>query len=149
MDAKHSWTRHFQSIKIRVSRLISLNRCSYDIINRLNHNNYRLKYWENVEMQIWKYEKKHTHTKTLESHKNQTSTTRHLLQTWKTTKHNQKAWERSNLSGSIALLTTTTFSKLQTPRKMLQEWSKINFHQLQFVWSRKRENSTVSRMISR
>ena len=30
------------------------------------------------------------HTMTLQSHKNQTSTTRHLLQTWKTTMHNLK-----------------------------------------------------------
>jgi len=33
---------------------------------------------------------KHTQ-KTLESHKNQTNIARHLLQTWKTTTHNQKA----------------------------------------------------------
>jgi len=33
---------------------------------------------------------KHTQ-KTLESHKNHTSTTRHLLQTWKTTRHTHKA----------------------------------------------------------
>jgi len=31
------------------------------------------------------------HTMTFESHKNQTSTTRRLLQTWKTTRHNVKA----------------------------------------------------------
>jgi len=68
------------------------------------------------------------HTMTLESHKNQTSTTRHLLQIWKTTRHNLKALERSNISGSTTLPTITTFSKLQIPRKMLQEWSKINLH---------------------
>ena len=59
--------------------------------------------------------------KTLELHKKQTSTARHLLQTWKTIGHTHKTWERSNLSGSTTLPTTTTFSKLQTPRKMLQE----------------------------
>jgi len=40
----HSWTRHFQSIKHRVSRLISLNICNTDIINWLNHKNSWLKY---------------------------------------------------------------------------------------------------------
>ena len=38
------WTGHFQSIKNRVNRLISLNRYSTNIINRLNHKNSRLKY---------------------------------------------------------------------------------------------------------
>jgi len=64
---------------------------------------------------------KHTQ-KTLESHKNQTSTTIQLLQTWKTTKHNHKAWERSNLSCSTTLPTTTTFFKLQTSSKILKEF---------------------------
>ena len=63
--------------------------------------------------------KKHIQ-KTLESHKNQTTIARHLLQTWKTTKHTQSL-RKINLSGSKALPTTNTFSKLQDTSKMLQE----------------------------
>ena len=37
---------------------------------------------------------------------NHTSTARTLLQTWKTTRHTHKAWERSNLSGSTTQPTT-------------------------------------------
>jgi len=37
------------------------------------------------------FQNKHKHTqKTLESHKNHNSTARHLLQTWKTTRHTHK-----------------------------------------------------------
>jgi len=54
---------------------------------------------------------------TFDSHKNHTNTTRHLLQTWKITKHNLKIWERPNLSGSTILPTKATFTKLQTPIK--------------------------------
>jgi len=70
------------------------------------------------------------HTMTLDSHKNHTNITRHLLQTWKTTKHNLKAWERPNLSGGTTLPIKNTFSKLQTPSKSSTS-----------VWSRKRGSS--------
>ena len=43
---------------------------------------FTLLYFQNMQKHI---------QKTLESHKNHTSTIRHLLQTWKTTRHTQKA----------------------------------------------------------
>jgi len=79
------------------------------------------------------------HIMTLESHKNHTSTTRNLLQTWKTTRHNLKAWERPNLSGSTTLPTKTSFSKLQTPRKITKNNPRSIFNSCQSIWSWKRE----------
>ena len=71
---------------------------------------------QSLHSYTFKISKKHTQ-KTLESHKNHNNTTRHLLQTWKTTRHTHKAWQRSNLCGSKALPTLNTFSKLQTQAK--------------------------------
>ena len=86
-----------------------------------------------------------TQQKTLESHKNHTSTARTLLQTWKTTKHTHKAWERSNLSGSTTLPTTNHFLQASNQAKSFKNWSKINLQQLQHLWSRRREFPQVSR----
>ena len=93
----------------------------------------------------WLYKYAKTPQKTLESHKNHTSTARTLLQTWKTTKHTHKAWERSNLSGSIAHPTTIHFLQASNQAKSSKNWSKINLQQLQHVWSRRREFPQVSR----
>ena len=86
-----------------------------------------------------------TPQKTIESHKNHTSTARTLLQTWKTTRHTQKAWERSNLSGSTTYPTTNHFLKALNQAKSSKNWSKINLQQLQHIWSRRREFPQVSR----
>jgi len=86
-----------------------------------------------------------TPQKTIESHKNHTSTTRTLLQTWKTTRHTHKAWERSNLSGSTTLPTTNHFLQASNQAKSSKNWSKINLQQLQHLWSRRREFPHVSR----
>jgi len=56
------------------------------------------KFYKESTLTLPKYTK--TPQKTLESHKNHTSTARTLLHTWKTTRHTHKAWERSNLCGS-------------------------------------------------
>ena len=47
------------------------------------------KFYKDSTLTLPKYAK--TPQKTLESHKNHTSTTRTLLQTWKTTRHTHKA----------------------------------------------------------
>ena len=86
-----------------------------------------------------------TPQKTLESHKNHTNTARTLLQTWKTTKHTHKAWERSNLSGSTTLPTTNHFLQASNQAKSSKNWSKINLQQLQHLWSWRREFPQVSR----
>ena len=85
-----------------------------------------------------------TSQKTLESHKNHTSTTRTLLQTWKTTRHTHKASERSNLCGCTTLPTTNHFLQASNQAKSFKNWSKINLQQLQHLWSRRREFSQVS-----
>ena len=83
--------------------------------------------------------------KRLLNHTIVTNTARTLLQTWKTTTHTHKAWERSNLSGSTALPTTNHFLQASNQAKCSKNWSKINLQLLQTVWSRRREFPQVSR----
>ena len=59
--------------------------------------------------------------KTLESHKNHTSTARTLLQTWKATTHTHKAWERSNLAYHKPL--SPSFKPSQKLQELIQDQS--------------------------
>ena len=90
---------------------------------------YTFKICKNTTKDSWITQESHQHSRT-------------LLQTWKTTRHTHKAWERSNLSGNTTQPTINHFLQASNQAKSSKNWSKINLQLLQNYMITKERVST-------
>ena len=125
----HSNLSYIQFVKATLAWLCTISKVLQSI------HPYTSKICKNTTKDSWITQESHQHNK-------------NPLADMETTRHTPKAWERSNLSGSIALPTTYHFLQASNQAKSFKNWSKINLQQLQHLWSRRREFPQVSRIKS-